>query len=341
MTTRLRRFSLPALALAAALVASVPGPARAMRPAGRTGPGSAQTTAAGFSLSLDASVGLLEGSAGELVYYYPYGRKTKLSELTWDLKDVVMAGVHGSVGYGRWLRLNLGVSSALTEGNGTMVDRDWAYDRRLAAFRDLEPNDQNWTHESRHPDTSLDKGTMVDLNLSVLALPAGPFSLRGIVGYKNDAWSWTARGGTYVYSRYGFRDATGTIPAGLAVITYEQKYSIPYIGLAASLAWPSFQLESRLLFSTLVSASDSDSHLMRGVRFDGEFSKGTYVGVGVDATWAFARHWAATLGVEYQTIQEIVGDFTKTGAEGYGVYQDSGGVAMSALLVTLGAGYRF
>lgn len=341
MKPRSRRLPIPALALAAALVASAPAPTRAMHAAGQPDPGSLQTTAAGFSFSLDASVGLVEGTASERVFYYPppYGRKFKLSELTWDLKDVVMAGVHGSVGYGRWLRLNIGVWSALTSGNGMMVDRDWAYDPLFAAF--LEPNDQNWTHESRHPDTSLDKGTMVDLNLSVLALPAGPFSLRGIVGYKNDTWSWTARGGTYVYSRYGFRDTAGTIPEGLAVIAYEQKYSIPYIGIGASWARPSFQLESHLLFSPLVSASDTDDHILRGARFEGEFSKGTYVGLGLNATWAFARHWAATFGAEYQTIPEIVGDFTKTGAEGYGVYRGGGGITMSALLVTLGAGYRF
>lgn len=310
-----------------------------MRAAGQPGLGSLQTTAAGFSFSLGSSVGLVEGTASELVYYYPYGKKFKLSELTWDLKDVVMAGVHGSVGYGRWLRLNLGVRSALTEGNGMMVDRDWVYTDSVSLF--LEPNDNNWTHESRHPDTSLDKGTIFDLNLSVLALPAGPFSLRGIVGYKNDTWNWSARGGTYVYSIYGFRDYTGIIPAGLEVITYEQKYSIPYIGLAASLAWPSFQLESRLLFSPLVSASDSDNHVAKGVLYEGDFSRGTYVGLGLNATWAFARHWAAMLGVEYQSISEMTGDVTITKGAVREVYGDAGGVAMSALLVTLGAGYRF
>jgi len=335
------RIALPALALAAVLAAFAPAPARAMHAAGQPGPGSLQATAAGFSFSLGNSVGLVEGVARELVFYYPRGKKLKLSELTWDLKDVVLAGVHGSVGYGRRLRLNIGVWSALTEGNGTMVDRDWWYEPETAAF--LEPNDRNWTHESRHPDTSLDKGTIIDLNLSVLALPAGPFSLRGIVGYKNDAWHWSARGGTYTYSwEYpGARDSTGTLPAGQEVITYEQKYSIPYIGIHASWVRPSFRLESRLLFSPLVSVSDTDDHVLRGVLFEGDFSKGTYVGLGLNATWAFATHWAATLGVEYQTIPEIVGDFTKSGADGYGVYRGGGGVAMSAVLVNLGAGYLF
>ena len=337
---RSRRFSIPFLSLAAALVAFVPAPARAMHATGQPGSGSLQTTAGGFSFSLGSSVGLVEGTASELVYYYPNGRKFKLSELTWDLKDVVMAGVHGSVGYSRWLRLNLGVWSALNEGNGMMVDRDWAYaPTASAAF--LEPNDQNWTHESRHPDTSLDKGTIVDVNLSVLALPAGPFSLRGIVGFKSDTWNWSSRGGTYVYSVEGFRDTTGAFPAGQQVITYEQQYSIPYIGVGASWAWPAFQLESHLLYSPLVSASDSDYHVLRGVLFEGDFSGGTYVGLGLNATWAFARHWSATLGVEYQSISEITGDVTVSGEEGFGKFPGGGGVAMSAASFSLGAGYRF
>ena len=295
----------------------------------------------GFSFSLGASLGMVEGTASELAFYYPNGTKFKLSELSWDLKDVVMAGVHGSVGYGRWFRLNLGVWSALTEGSGTMVDRDWNYPDGISAF--LEPNDNNWTHESRHPDTSLDKGTILDLDLSVLALQSGPFSLRGIVGYKNDSWKWSARGGTYIYSTgdSGSRDATGTFPEGVEVISYKQQYSIPYIGVGAGWTQPAFRVEGHLLFSPAVSASDSDYHNLRGVLFEGDFSGGTYVGLGLSAGWEFARHWSATLAVEYQSIPEIIGDSTVSGAEGYGFFEGGGGIAMSAASVALGAGYHF
>jgi len=308
---------------------------------GQPAAGSLQTPGAGISFALDASVGVLEGTASELVYYYPYGRKFKLSELTWDLKDVVVAGLHGSVGYTRWFRLNLGVWSALTAGNGTMVDRDWEYPDIVSAF--LEPNAQNWTHESRHPDTSLEKGTIVDLNLSVLAWQTGPFSLRGIVGYKNESWKWSARGGTYIYSTAdaGFRGATGSFPDGLEVISYEQRYSIPYVGVGASWTKPAFQLEAHLLFSPAVSASDSDYHNLRGVLFEGDFSRGTYFGLGLGAGWEFARHWSATLAVEYQSIPEIIGDYTVSGAEGSGFFEGSSGIAMSAVSIALGAGYHF
>jgi outer membrane protease len=328
--TRSRRFSLPFLVLAVVMVACTAAPARAE-----------------VSFSLGASVGLVEGTASELAFYSYYpGNKFKLSELTWDLKDVVMGGVQGSVGVGRRFRLNLGVWSALTEGNGMMVDRDWIYPPSVAV--NLVPNGNNWTDESRHPDTSVDKGTIVDLNLNVLALQYGPFALHGIVGYKNETWNWSARGGTFIYSDLengGFRDHSGDFETifgkDVLVIAYEQQYSIPYIGLGAGWTWPRVQLETHLLFSPAVSASDSDKHVLRGVLFEGDFTGGTYVGLGLNAVWTFARHWSATLGVEYQSIPQITGDVKVSGAEGDGKYPGGGGIAMSATSVSLGAGYRF
>jgi len=338
---RSRRYPIPSLALAAALVAFAPAPARALHATGQPGPGSLQTTASGVSFSLGTSVGVVEGTASELAFYYPNGKKFKLSELTWDIKDVVMAGLHGSMGIGRRIRLNLGVWSALTEGNGTMVDRDWDYPASVSAF--LEPNAGNWTHESQHPDTSLDSGVSFDTNANVMAIQAGPFSLHGILGVKRDDWQWSARGGTYIYSTLypGSRDRTGAFPEGQQVISYEQKYLIPYLGVGANLTWPAFLIESHLLYGPAVSASDSDYHALRGVLFEGDYSGGTYVGLGLNATWAFAPRWSAAFGVEYQSIPELTGDVEVNDGEGPEYFRGGSGIALNATSVSLGASYRF
>lgn len=338
---RSRRFPVLRVVLAFVLVAFAAAAARAGSIPGQPDPGAPQGPGAGVSFSLAASVGLLEGTATELAFYYPYGRKFKLSELTWDLQDIVMAGVNGSVDIGRRFRINLAAASALSAGNGMMVDRDWNYSDVQSMF--LEPSAHNWTDESRHPDTSLDTGINLDLNLSVLALQAGPFALRGLVGCKYDSWKWSARGGTYIYSTeyYGSRDRAGSFPAGEEVITYEQQYVIPYLGVGASWTKTAFQIESHLLFSGAVYARDTDYHVLRDVRFEGEFTGGSYLGLGLNATWAFARHWATTLGVEYRNIPEITGDVSVSGAEGSGFAGGGGGIAMSATSVTLSAGYRF
>ena len=333
------RFPLRALVFAAALVGFAPTTARSMHAPGQGDPAALREAGAGVSFSLATSVGMVEGAATELAFSYPYGDKFKLSELTWDLKGIVMAGVHGSVAFGRRYRLNVGVWSALTEGSGMMVDRDWDYPAAYAAV--LEPDDGNWTHESRHPDTSLDELLSIDQNLSVLALQAGRFSLSGIVGYKHDTWKWSARGGSFVYSYNGFRDYTGSFPAGEPVITYEQQYSIPYVGVGAGWSGPVFRMETHLLFSPVVSASDSDYHVLRDVHFDGDFSGGTFFGLGLNATWAFARHWSAAFGVEYQSIPQMIGNVTITDGVDRDYYPGGSGVAMSAASVALGAGYRF
>jgi outer membrane protease len=333
-----RRFRILFVALAAALAASVPPPAQAMNASGAAEPASV-TPAGGFTFSLDASVGRVSGTATELVFDYPLGSKTKISELTWDIKDVAVAGVRASAGFGAKFRLNAGYWSALNEGGGEMIDRDWLYTDE--SFLVLTPDDDNWNYESRHPDTSVDKGTMVDLNLTFQALQSGSFSLLGIVGYRADTWGWSSRGGTYVYSDESFRDTVGTFPEGEEIITYEQEYKIPYIGIGANWASPAFRVDARLLLSSLVSATDSDYHVLRDTLFEGDFSGGTFVGFGLNAAWTFAPHWFATLGLEYQSISEMTGDVTMTDPEGRGVYNDGAGVAMDTTMITVGAGYRF
>jgi outer membrane protease len=329
-----------AAAALAALALLAPGPAGAATYAGQDDPGAIRTTVGGFSFSLGAAVGVVEGTATEAAFYYPIGRKFKLSELKWDLKDVVMGAVRGSVGYGRF-RLNLEVASALNDGDGQMVDRDWNYPDGVSAF--LTPDDRNWTDESRHPDTSLDKRLVIDPSLSVLALQSGPFRVHGLIGFKSDTLKWSARGGTFVYSTesYASRDFVGAFNPNREVINYEQRFSIPYLGLAASWVRRSLQVETHLAFSPAVFASDIDNHDLRNVRFEGDFSWGTYLGVGVTAAWEFAPGWSALFGVEYQTIPEISGDVTITGAEGNAFLGDGGGIALQTLSLTVGAGYRF
>lgn len=337
--SRSGRRSLPFLTLAAALLAFAPAAARAGYVSGNPDSRVSTTSSAGMTFSLGASLGVVEGTASEFAFYYPYGKKFKLSELTWDIKDVAMGGLHGTVGFGRRVRLNFGAWSALSEGSGRMIDRDWDYPDSYTLF--LEPNGGNWTHESRHPDTSLDKAIIFDQSLSVLALQLGSFSLSGLVGYKHDTWRWSARGGTYTYSLYGFRDLSGSIAPGKQVIVYEQQYSIPYVGVSAGWARPAFQMQAHVLYGPAVTASDSDYHVLRDLLFEGHFSGGSYLGLGLKATWAFATHWYATFGLEYQSIPLITGDVTITGEMGRESYGGGGGMGMSAATLSLGAGYRF
>lgn len=314
-------------------------PSLAMHATGAADPWSFQAGGGGTFFSIGASVGQVAGTCSEKIFSHPLGREFLLSELKWDYRSVTITGLMASAGIGGRYRVNVGYWSALAGGHGLMVDRDWIY--RDSVTAGLVPGDANWTDESRHPDTSLDGGTMLDLNVNVLALRAAPFSLRGILGFKRDAWDWSARGGTYVYSSSGFRDNVGAFEPDRQVIEYKQTYAVPYLGIGGNWSTRSFLVDTHLLLSPAIRASSTDYHDLRDMTFAGDFSGGFYVGLGLTTTYAVTQRWAVTFRGEYQSISRLTGDMTVTTSDGRWVYQDAAGVGTDALMYSLGTSWRF
>lgn len=334
-----RRLRLASVALVALLVALAAAPALAMHATGAADPWSYQIGDGENFLSFGASFGVVEGTCSETVFTYPGGEKFLLSDLKWDYRGVTLGGFMVSSGIGGRYRANFGYWSAFHGGSGLMVDRDWVYDDAVAHA--IVQDDSNWTHESRHPDTSLDGGTMLDVNISVLALRAAPFSLRGILGFKRDTWNWSARGGTYNYSSLEFRDSVGVFDSDKQVIAYRQEYSIPYLGIGANVSTPRFLMDVHALLSPAIWASTTDYHNMRDLTFAGDFFGGFYLGLGLTATHTITPRWAITLRGEYQSISWLTGDLTVITSERERVYQGAAGVGMNALMYSLGTSFRF
>jgi outer membrane protease len=226
-----------------------------------------------------------------------------------------------------------------------MVDRDW-----LTYGAD---SDEEWTDESRHPDTTVDSGTMIDFNLAVRAFTRNTFSLSGIVGVKRDEWSWSSRGGDYTYSvdrnedgyisLDEYRSYRGSFPEGQLVIKYEQEYTIPYLGLGCAGQWGAFSAQGRVLYSPWVSAEDTDHHVLRDLVFEGDFSDGTFFGLGFEASYAFTPRIFATFLVEYEHVSEITGDMTATPLppEPAEVYADGSSVELETARIAAMLGFRF
>ena len=329
------------LFLAALVATALPGPAGAQSPSIMM-PAETQAQMGGVTFTLGASVGLVDGTAYERVYA-PEVREFKVSELKWDIKDVVMAGFQGAVDYRGVFRVSLDYRSAMTDDGGEMVDRDWL-------LRTSNSDDQ-WTHESRHPDTTVDSGSVFDASVDVRAYSAGSFSLRGILGYRLEEWEWSARGGTYTYTwdanddgfitQDEYRAYRGSFPDGQLVITYRQEYKMPYLGLGCEGAWGPVRVQGRLLYSPWVSAEDHDYHALRDMTFDGTFSDGEWFGASLAGRWSFLPRWYATAGVEYQQYSEVIGDVTAYGSEGGGYLEDGGGMELETVTLQLGAGFRF
>ncbi len=244
------------------------------------------------------SLGLLNGEASELVYDTSDG--SKVSELKWQLNNVPMLGIGGSIIPFPWLTVNADVWFNLSSDNSEMDDYDWLI------------SGMGWSDWSHHDDTSIDHATMIDINAEIPVLKRNKTTVYGIVGYKRDKFEWSARGGTFVYSVYGFRDYTGSFQDGVEVISYEQTYNTPYIGIGFTANLTPITLSGRLIGSTLVDVDDQDHHKLRNLIFDDDFETGNMIGVDLSATYDYTSRLHFIAGFHYQEYGEVKGSTTVT-----------------------------
>lgn len=67
-------------------------------------------------------------------------------------------------------------------------------------------------------------------------------SVRSYGWLPENRYSFTAKGGSYIYSSEGgFRDETGAFPDGERAIGYKQHFKMPYIGLTGNYRYDSFE----------------------------------------------------------------------------------------------------
>ena len=135
-----------------------------------------------FALSL----GHLQASAHEVVFGGA-SNDGEWSHLIWDTEHAltVDAGIRHE--WGPRLSLHAEFSTALVD-EGHMVDYDWL------------GSTPQWTDRSIHPDTSLDAYYRLDVGASWAFFKGERFSLAALTGFRYIDISWTARGGSYVYS---------------------------------------------------------------------------------------------------------------------------------------------
>ena len=173
------------------------------------------------TVELSGSIGVIGIEAREHVFPTA-GSTDNLSLLIWQSVAPMATGdarVRLPDGWTLSGRLRAAIS-----GDSYMEDYDWTGPFFVSyAFDD-------WTHQSRPPDTSLDwyvDGSLA-LGRDVMVEDAVRVNLNG--GFKYTDVQWTASGGTYVYSVGGFRDTSGSIPDAPA-ITYRQQIPTLFAGL--------------------------------------------------------------------------------------------------------------
>ena len=257
--------------------------------------------------------GYLSGDVTESVYSPVDGRK--LSELQWELEDVFMFNIGGSVTPVHWLTLNVDFWTKISDGNGSMDDYDWYL-----------PN-QGWTHWSNHPETNLSEGYMFDLNAAFTFYRHGESAFSGLVGYKRDSWEWEARGGSFVYSTTFIHDTVGTFPAGTKGITYSQWYDVPYVGLGFHSKLTDVSFMGRVIGSPFASANDKDTHHLRGLVYEDDFDTTFMYAFDLGMSYDFTPQLSLLGMVHYQKYEEAKGSTTITDQQTGLIYTVSGDVA--------------
>lgn len=284
-----------------------------------------------MTITTRLGIGYLNGKSTEFVYNADTGQK--ISELKWELSNIFMVNGGISVQPVYWLRLNADLWVAINDGNGDMDDFDWA------------DGDSEWESWSHSEDLSLDKGTMFDINVEIPYQLEKSTAFSVFFGWKQDNWKWDARGGKFIYSSdKGFRDRSMIFDDGAPVITYEQWWQVPYIGLGLRSQFADWEIAARLIGSLFVRGQDEDHHHMRDLVFKDDFDRSSMWGADLTICYRLSSYWAITGSFNYQDYNTAKGSTkitdTVTGEQDF-LSGDAAGGDNQLLLVSAAVSYRF
>lgn len=227
-----------------------------------------------MGITIEPSFGYLMGQVREIVYDSA-GESTGgessyvgnyLSELIWDLSDILYAGCNVSENFMNRLYFNVGIWTAINKGTGFMNDYDWisedpSGDPYTLHDRNGKVDISHWSLSS----VELVNSLIADINLSFDFIPRRDWNLSLIGGYKFVTWDWTD---SLIDSYYdGVAGGLG-YPAGTDAIDYMVDMHFPYFGIGYGYSFRSlFYLGGRFTYSPFTIASDHDHHILRDIHF--------------------------------------------------------------------------
>lgn len=245
-------------------------------------------------LRLDASFGAMYLEGNEKVLNGNY----TVSHLIWQSTAPVLRGsLAVDVGAGLSLRAE---GSVAAFGNSYMEDYDW-----------LKGDDtfDNWSHRSQHDDTRIDHYYTGAASLGYELVNDGSAVVRAHGGFKYTDVQWTAYGGTYLYSSAGgFRDIPGSIPDGVAGITYRQQFPELFVGIDGEEEYGNFRLGGLLRGGVTFLSVATDDHWLRNLRFVDDLYVAPTITAGIDVGFKLGANAELTLAARYDHIFEQRGD---------------------------------
>jgi len=278
----------------------------------------ASTLNAGNISSKKITVSTLNTVSHELVYAPGTGKK--ISELIWDAKGVKMLGFNVNYQKNENFYISFDYKTNIRERQSMMDDYDWLKDDRT-----------EWSDWSNHPNTYLDKLTILDLAFNAKLKPIATIESNLIFGYKVENKRFKAYDGSFIYStENGFRDDRFT-SYGLG-ITYQETFETIYTGISLNKQYPNFRINSKLLLSPFVKASSKDNHHNRSFENSNHYSDTIMTSFDLGLEIDYSKD--TSFEVSYAYI-----DYSKTnGITTRRYYADSEGVPAGAVLKYGGSG---
>jgi plasminogen activator len=283
-------------------------------------------------ISVAAGIGYMTDSAREMVYDTPSG--DRVSQLNWKIQNALVLRGTATLHVTDWLSASLGGWTKI-DSNNLMDDYDW-----------LVPPYTQWSDHSHHTDTQLNKANQGDLSLAARLYNEDGWALSATAGYQWTGFKWSAYGGHYVYSIFGFRDAVGDFTPGELGITYSQTFKAPYIGVSGT-----YNLDDDWQFSAalrgspwVLAASDIDHHVLRDLIFHDKSNKSRMIAVSAGAAYNIDARAQIGATVEYQAYTLGKGS-TRMLDQTTGIVSvfsgDASGIGNSTLTAMLNIVYRF
>lgn len=274
-----------------------------------------------FSGSIN--IGTLSGQTKERVYD-PDENGRKVSQLNWKYSNAAI--VKSEISWNLIPNLSLGVSawSTIARKGGKMDDYDW-----------LKSSQTKWTDYSSHPNTHLNYANEYDLNVKAWILDEKDYRVGVLAGYKENRYSFNAKGGTYSYDN---GSDTGHFRDKMVVIGYKQRYKIPYIGLLGSYRYNKFEVDADFKYSGWVKTSDNDEHYLKKTTYKAKINKQKYysltgsvgyyladnIKVYVDGTWIRTSNKKGNLSAYDYSDNSIESEGSGAGIENYNLISTIG-----------------
>ncbi len=239
------------------------------------------------NITINVSSGIAAVTAHEYVYIPEVDHK--LSELIWDTRafSTVNAAIEARITPKTKLEMS-GVFGF--GGDGFMSDYDW-----------LDDTTADWSHRSLHDHTSMPGYVALDLHIAHQFATKDRWSFNGLAGVKYDSVKWKAFGGDFIYSTEdeGFRDDIFSLDDTTIVISYQQEWATPYLGLSAIWADNKSSLHLSTFMSPLSFGFDKDNHWLRETTFVEKFKPSWSAGIDAKFTHALTDRTAMLIAAGY------------------------------------------